>query len=281
MTEEQSTPDSAGEKDALVSDTYREIANERAPEHLNRAILKQAAGAAQPRYSRLINWTRPMAWAATAMLSVAVVLELTSVPEPQSAIPQDVNTRFEGEAPKNDGSTVSAADAIAPAELKTEMPESEVLEETVFPAAMPGRGANLLVPEKTQLESANTPAAEIATSLRKRDDKSQLPDVGYSAPQWSNAEQAKLKDADMLLQAEELARMHSGDNREADRSAESALASRASGFANYVPACDESVRTTPEAWLECIEVLEGAGMPDAASEQRQKLISAFPNFELP
>ena len=240
MTEEQSTPDTAGEKDALVSETYREIANERVPEHLNSAILKQAAGAAQPRYSRLMNWTRPMAWAATAILSVAVVLELTSVPEPQSAIPLDVNTRFEAEAPKNDGSTVSAADAIAPTELKTEMPESEVLEEAVLPAAMPGRGANLLVPEKIQL-----------------------------------------KDADMLLQAEELARMHSGDNREAARSAESAFASRASGFANGVPACDESVRTTPEAWLECIEVLEGAGMTDAASEQRHKLISAFPNFELP
>jgi hypothetical protein len=215
------------------------------------------------------------------MLSVAVVLELTSVPEPQSAIPQDVNTRFEAEAPKNDASTVSAADAIAPAELKTEMPESEVLEEAVLPAAMPGRGANLLAPVKIQLEATNAPAAEIETSLRKRDDKSQLSDVGYSALQRLNAEQAKLKDGDMLLQAEELARMHSGDNREADRSAESAFAYRASGFANGVPDCDESVRTTPEAWLECIEVLEGAGMTDAASEQRQNLISAFPNFELP
>ena len=43
MTERRTTPDPAAEHDALVSETYRDIAHENAPEGLNRAILKTAA----------------------------------------------------------------------------------------------------------------------------------------------------------------------------------------------------------------------------------------------
>ncbi|MDH3751161.1 MAG: hypothetical protein OEU40_11245, partial [Gammaproteobacteria bacterium] len=44
-------------------------------------------------------------------------------------------------------------------------------------------------------------------------------------------------------------------------------------------ACDESAVATPEAWLECIEKLEAAGLAEEASRQRGLLQAAFPQFK--
>lgn len=71
--------------DESVSRAYREIADERAPKHLDRAVLGRAARAARPGYARSRAWTRPLAWAATIVLSVAIVLELSRVPVPEEA----------------------------------------------------------------------------------------------------------------------------------------------------------------------------------------------------
>ena len=68
-----------------VRATYREVATERTPEQLDKAVLTEAGRAARPRYSRLVTWTRPAAWAVTVMLSVALVLQLTDTPEMQPA----------------------------------------------------------------------------------------------------------------------------------------------------------------------------------------------------
>ena len=83
MTDERNTTDSGGSDDRLVSKTYRETATERAPDHLNTAVMRNAAKAARPRYFLLRTWTRPVAWAAVVMLSVGLVLELTQTPVTQ------------------------------------------------------------------------------------------------------------------------------------------------------------------------------------------------------
>lgn len=88
MTDEQKMTGSSAGDDGLVSETYRETATERAPEHLNTAVLRTAAKAARPRYSLLRTWTRPVAWAAVVMLSVGLVLELTQTPVTQP--PDDI-----------------------------------------------------------------------------------------------------------------------------------------------------------------------------------------------
>jgi len=84
MTNERQHPDSAAETDETVSATYRELSREGAPNHLNDKVLQQAARhARRPRYSRSIVWTRPLAWAATVGLCLAIVLEVTRVPAPE------------------------------------------------------------------------------------------------------------------------------------------------------------------------------------------------------
>jgi len=113
MTEERNDRNTDTETDAAVTQAYRDTANERTPESLNRAILERAAKAARPRYSQLRLWTRPMAWAATVMLSVAIVLQLTQIPAPESV-------RFDD----------SVHDVEAPAAAA-----NESLEEAVVPAS--------------------------------------------------------------------------------------------------------------------------------------------------
>jgi len=78
--------------DELVSATYRELADERAPEHLNRAVLRlAAAGGAKPRAGAgwISAWMKPVAWAATIALSLAIFLEFSELPtgvSPQDAV---------------------------------------------------------------------------------------------------------------------------------------------------------------------------------------------------
>lgn len=76
MTNERNRKD----VDALVSETYRELADERAPQHLNQAVLQMAAGKETRRGFNFSLWMKPVAWAATIALSLAIVLEFTELP---------------------------------------------------------------------------------------------------------------------------------------------------------------------------------------------------------
>ena len=48
-----------------VSASYREIATETAPAHLDRKVLEAARAASRTRYGLARAWMRPLAWAAT------------------------------------------------------------------------------------------------------------------------------------------------------------------------------------------------------------------------
>ena len=86
MTEQHKMPDSQAAEDPRVSKAYNELARERAPDHLDAAVLREATRATRPRYSRLRMWTRPAAWAATVILSAALLLEFTRPPERSGAV---------------------------------------------------------------------------------------------------------------------------------------------------------------------------------------------------
>lgn len=68
------------DRDRLVRDTYKALAKERASDRLNDQVLRQAADAGRSRYSLTRAWTRPLAWAATIALSLAIVLDLAQLP---------------------------------------------------------------------------------------------------------------------------------------------------------------------------------------------------------
>ena len=279
MTEERKNLDSIGETDALVTRTYRDVANERAPDHLNQAVLKEAASTARPRYSRLINWTRPMAWAATVMLCVALVLEVTKVPVPQSVAPSDNAIRFESEAPELDVADDAPAAGRVSAALEAETPASEVLEEAILPATQPGRASRTAAPKKAQIEEMHANEASSERALRTLADGTLAQDEQLATPQPSSTDEFKVKDVQMLLKAEDMARTQIGDKAELNQSVNAAVASDAIGYADIAGTCDEAARATPESWLACIEELVDAGRLDEAHRQRDLLQEAFPEFD--
>ena len=69
------------DRDRLVRDTYRALANERVPDRLNDRVLRGAAKVGRSRYALTRALTRPVAWAATIALSLAIVLEFTRLPQ--------------------------------------------------------------------------------------------------------------------------------------------------------------------------------------------------------
>ena len=94
MTERPIKTDDPG--DPHVSAAYRELADERTPEHLDHVVLNAARGAARPRWSKAIAWLRPAAWVATIGVCLAIVIEISLLPDqeqaefdslPQEAIP--------------------------------------------------------------------------------------------------------------------------------------------------------------------------------------------------
>ena len=160
-------------KDDSVSTAYRDLAQERTPEHLDRKILAMAAKSAQqPSYSRWIRWARPVAWAATIVLCLAITLELAwqpAVQAPAGSLPrpqpqkQEASQQVDGPAP-----TAARPDADkADAELQQEVAESIANTDAAEKAGV-ARSASMQVVESL---ASDAPAAaarsrSIADSLR-------------------------------------------------------------------------------------------------------------------
>ena len=72
----------------------------------------------------------------------------------------------------------------------------------------------------------------------------------------------------------------------ASESKQAPLRSYAAGIAPAAelaaqPACTAEQRETPETWLDCIKGLETDGMAELAGHERDQLLIAFPDFEMP
>ncbi len=168
MSKERNNPHFVAESDPLVTRVYREVADERVPDKLNQAVLRQAAAAGPTRYWRSISWTRPMAWVATITICVALVLEITRVPPPNGAALDSLPATFTVPEPEPTLELDRFDDAA---------PES--LPESVVPAPLPGRAASNAptAPAKVELmkKSARPLAAEPVFQERKRDVAQQAP----------------------------------------------------------------------------------------------------------
>ena len=244
MTEERNMSHSDPNSDPLVTRAYRDLADERVPEHLDRAILKDAATAARPRYSRLRTWTRPMAWAATVMLSVALVLEVTRLPAPELAPVADSAGKFEAQ------------------DFELDQPDDapvEALGESIPPAAPAGRSMNGAVVAK----KLAAPAAKADEFKLKDDDMLQRAEEMARRQSRDNNEPALPSVAADPASAEA-----------------PEIAVQGTAFSSFaMTSCDESATAKPETWLECIVELEEAGLANEARHQRELLQEAFPDFE--
>ena len=66
----------ANDNDPRVTQAYRDLATEKTPPALDDRVLALAAAAARTRYGLARAWARPVAWAATIGLCLAIVVEV-------------------------------------------------------------------------------------------------------------------------------------------------------------------------------------------------------------
>lgn len=227
--------------DPRVSDAYRDLASETPPPELDRKILSMAAGAGRSRYGKARAWIRPAAWAATIGLSLAFVLELSQGP---------------GNAPLGSGG--SDGDTF------------EILDENAVSDEAPARAkSDTAVREEreTRLDNraASSPGAAPAAAEPAADRDSAAADF-------------EADDMRLLEEAEQQARMQSGQARPAARAAEfPALVEKK----EPVSGCDADARATARTWYACIEALREAGLSEAAVAEFEALRAEFPDFEEP
>lgn len=235
------------DRDKRVSATYRELARERTPEHLDRKILAMAAKAApRPAYSRWISWSRPVAWAATITLCLALVLELARQPTVQPPASPAATTFKQTEAPE----ARQERELLAPNPAASDQDKAHVDAYT------------------EDLIRYEAPAVEAASDQWSANDAELQQEVAESIANTAAAEKTGL------------ARSTSRPASESFLSTEPAATTRKRSIAES-SACPEDRRDSGQAWFACILELREAGENVLAERELQILIDTFPDFKTP
>jgi hypothetical protein len=248
--------------DRLVSDTYKVLACEQAPDHLNEKILRRAA-AGRSRYSRTRAWTRPLAWAATIGLSLALVLELNRLPQIE---------------PEPAGVSLSGPES-AP-DLSAQADKGRIDEEGTAATAPTQTPASTAAVDRTIAPERSKPAVPI-------EDRTDHVSMDEFVPQ----EMTVLRDAENMARAQAgpdqariapLEKANDGRAEEAVAEENSALASSAlvaeknAGEADL--ACPHELRQSAVSWFACIETLREDGQDELADSEYEEFRRIYPDF---
>ena len=234
-----------------ITRAYQDLATESTPAKLDDKVLRMATREARSRYGIARAWVRPVAWAATIGLSLAIVLEVWQVIPPA---PDQEPAAASEPLPE----PLSADEA--PARLRQEAAKREDATEA------PGTMMNV---------APVNPGGGAAEELGARRAASQdLPEEKESrSVVLDDADAFAAKDMRLLEEAEVQARQRAGDPEIASFALVSAEADQAH--------CDETARATAESWYECIEGLRDTGDTAYADSELEALILAYPDFEVP
>jgi hypothetical protein len=107
--------------DPRVSAAYQQMADERTPEHLDHVILNAARGAARPRWNKAIAWLRPAAWVATIGVCLAIVIEISLMPDQQQV-------EFDRLPQESAPAAAPTADTMRPEKTRTQATEPKKVE---------------------------------------------------------------------------------------------------------------------------------------------------------
>jgi len=238
------------EKDRLVAETYRALARERAPDHLNEKVLRLAAQAGRSRYALARTWMRPVAWAATIGLSLAIVLELNRLPqlEPESVGISSSDEHAEpGERDKVEAPTI---------EMQSDVPAAKAKDS----------------------ETTRQFAPKDMAVLREAENRARL----QAGPDQAGAVVTRMDDvagdgAAMLekVAAEESAAAPGGEALAASRALAVSVEKKELGTGLSCPA---DVRKTAESWYACIKELRNEGALDSADKEYEDFERKFPDF---
>jgi hypothetical protein len=244
--------------DRLVSETYRDLADERAPRPLDEKVLQMAAAAKPAPSLAPGGWMKPVAWAATIGLSLAIVLELTQMPQTRP----EMDSR--SPAPAADERVRPAPDGVKPPPGSgfDDRPDRPIATESSIGAE----------PNKT--------ARPQDKSMERRAVK---PDVHRAEMPVTRGAPAQA----MTLAPEALATTGGAAGvAEAVPASQPdpvpSMAVSADGTLMAGPRlCPASARETAEAWYECIEQNRAANPATVIEREIEALRARFPDYPIP
>lgn len=262
--------------DKAVSDAYRDVATERAPASLNEAVLHDAAAHASKGYAHSMRWMRPLAYAATVVLSLAIVIQVVlptnnlDVERPASAVSPAADA---GQPMLNPslglpgaGEREQAADDDDPLKRlrDQEVREESKIEEFEVPAVSAEAGPGY-ADHQGRLDADDRQAGlEEAVVQRNR----------LSQPEADSFQAAAMRSEASIQQASDMAAASAVQMEDYNASA-------APAAPGEVSACEPEDIESPEAWADCIDRLEADGRIEEANRERTRLSEAFPDFEWP
>jgi len=237
------------EGDKLVTETYRELGVEKAPERLNQSILQMASGGGKPSPAGGIlfaTWMKPLAFAATLGLSLAIVLELSQVP---TVTVQTDNVpaveRMREEAVLEDADVLEKAEnrARLPSGPSRQLISADTHDELeVFSREVKGKLDAVAAP--MQSSQPESPATEEISAARER-----TADFSAAKKQAADIPAGSLPKASYSLLMEQ---------------------------SDTADSCDAAVRLSEESWLTCIENLRRSGDGEAADREYEVFILKHP-----
>ncbi|MGI9232726.1 MAG: hypothetical protein ACR2RD_03765 [Woeseiaceae bacterium] len=268
-----------------VSDVYRDLATERAPDHLNNRILKMATSGRTP-YARARAWMRPAAWAATVGLSLAIVLELNQVPSTDPAYIGISSPVEDRPIDSGEGFDADAVPEIQADSSEMPTPAAEKAADRNIDTARERRAP----PETRSLDplSKEELAPRQATVVREADDIARAQAGSDQGPEPA-ATELRNAPSESALADQVPAELAEIRRDEASRLAAKQVAvearSAAASFAAVVDAdrpvgaCPPSLRELPESWIACIRELRERGEDELADSEYEEFQRVFPDFD--
>lgn len=251
--------------DRLVSDTYREMANERAPQVLNDKVLGMAAGAKPARSLIPGPWMKPVAWAATIGLSLAIVLELTEMPQ----TPPDMDGGFAPASMAEEPALPTPAHIETSPEIGMDERRDRQLqtEKPAITEPLPTTDSQGRVKErrdvKPQVHRAEMPVTEKAAAQSM----TRTPEILEAAATVNDEAASDVDGAVSLAGSTE------------------AISSAAAPAARMLEAepllCPASDRESAEDWYRCIQTKRGVSPAKAVDKEIEALRERFPAFPIP
>ncbi len=245
------------ERDELVTETYRELGVEKAPEHLNQSILRMASGGSkQTGAGKLLfaAWMKPLAWAATIGLSLAIVLELSQVPT--AAVRSD---------------TVPAVESIRE---EAKLQDASVLEKAESPARMQSR-SNLQAISEDEL--GRSVASDADVEVFSRETKGKIDAIAAPAPAQLSPSPVAVPAAEKPASPQSTARKRAADVPTENKSMASFAVLAEQKESDIAESCEAAVRLSADDWLLCIANLRQSGAEEAADLEYKAFILEYPN----
>lgn len=245
MTNERDKTDT----DELVSETYRDLPAPRAPEHLNQSILRMAAIKAGGKKGLLFSaWMKPVAWAATIALSLAIVMdysELLTTSVERDIVP--VGESMRDEFTPQDADALEQAENRARSQIGADQPSVRADE--------PQEAPTEIVVEEVMLEDASPMSSEAKDKGKSNTYSASSPAAARPAARKLAAEQPSPDEAKPIAYL-----ASSMEKKESDTTV----------------ACDAKARQSAEAWLECIDNLRESGAIEDADREYEAFILEYP-----